>query len=105
MFFRFGAALFLIVVIALAGTTLEKRNLELKRAISQQQYRQEALMDMHVRLRLEAQRLGTPERLLGPLERGELPLQRPEKPARSDARQSPLQNWNVNSATNHSKRN
>jgi hypothetical protein len=99
MFFRFAAAIVLIVLIALIGTTLEKRNLDLKRAISQQQYRQEALLDTHVRLRLEAQRLGTPARLLGPLERGELRLQRPEKPARSDERRTPLQNWNSAAGT------
>ena len=34
MFFRFGSALSLVVLIALTGTTLEKQNLELKRAIS-----------------------------------------------------------------------
>ena len=93
MFFRFGAALSLIVLIALLGTSLEKQNLELKRAISQQQYRQDALLDSHVRLRLEAQRLGTPARLMGPLERGELPLHRPDKPQRSDERRTPLLNW------------
>ena len=32
-------------------------------------------------------------RLLGPLERGELPLQRPEKPQRTDERRTPLLNW------------
>lgn len=92
MFFRFSSALSLVVLIALIGTSLEKQNLELKRAISQQQYRLDALLDSHVRLRLEAQRLGTPERLLGPLERGELPLKRPEKPTRTDERRTPLLN-------------
>ena len=99
MFFRFGSALCLIVFVALWGTSLEKQNLELKRAISQQRYRQDALLDMQVRLRLEAQRLGTPARLLGPLERGELPLHRPEKPQRSDERRTPLLNWKSQSAT------
>lgn len=99
MFFRFAAALSLIVLIALLGTSLEKQNLELKRAISQQQYRQDELLDSHVRLRLEAQRLGTPIRLLGPLERGELPLHRPEKSPRSDKRQTPLTNWNSRPVT------
>ncbi len=93
MFFRFGAALCLVVLVALSGTTLEKQNLELRRAISQQQYRLDALLDSHVRLRLEAQRLGTPARLLGPLERGETSLHRPAKPTRSDERRTPLLNW------------
>ena len=95
MFFRFGAALSLVVLIALSGTTLEKRNLQLKRAISHQQYRMDALLDSHVQLRLEAQRLGTPARLLGPLERGELPIQRPVKPQRTDERRTPLLNWST----------
>lgn len=93
MFFRFGSALSLIVLVALAGTALEKQNLQLKRAITHQQYRMDALLDTHVRLRLDAQRLGTPERLLGPLERGEIPLERPSKPHRTDQRRGPLRNW------------
>lgn len=97
MFFRFGFALCLIVMIALVGTALEKECLELKRGISHQQFRMDALLDSHVRLRLEAQRLGTPERLLGPLERGELPLERPAKPQRSDQRRAPLIRWNQHS--------
>jgi hypothetical protein len=79
--------------VALCGTALEKQSLQLKRALTQQQYRLDALLDSHVRLRLEAQRLGTPERLLGPLERGELPLERPTKPQRTDQRKAPLLNW------------
>ena len=93
MFFRFGAALCLIVAVALAGTGLEKQNLQLKRALTQQQYRLDALLDSHVRLRLKAQQFGTPERLLGPLERGEIPLERPSKPQRTDQRRAPLRTW------------
>ena len=103
MFFRFGAALSLVVLVALAGTMLEKQNLQLKRAISHQQYRLEELLDSHVRLRLEAQRLGTPERLLGPLERGEVKLQRPVKPQRSDERRTPLLNWSSRSQADEKK--
>ena len=103
MFFRFGAALSLVVLVALLGTTLEKQNLQLRRAISHQQYRLDELLDSHVRLRLEAQRLGTPARLLGPLERGELPLQRPSKPQRTDERRTPLLNWSSRSATGGDK--
>ena len=99
MFFRFGSALSLIVLVALTGTALEKQNLQLKRALSHQQYRLDALLDSHVRLRLDAQRLGTPARLLGPLERGELPLERPTKPQRTDLRRAPLLNWSQPSET------
>ena len=89
MFFRFGSVLSLIVLVALTGTAIEKQILQLKRAITHQQYRLDVLLDSHVRLRLEAQRLGTPASLLGPLERGELPLERPKKPHRTDARRIP----------------
>ena len=90
----------LIVLVALLGTTLEKQNLQLRRAISHQQYRLDEILDSQTRLTLEAQRLGTPARLLGPLERGELPLQRPAKPQRTDERRTPLLNWNSRSVTN-----
>ena len=93
MFFRFGAALSLIVLVALCGTAIEKEILELKRALTHQQYRMDVLLDSHVRLRLEAQRLRTPERLLGPLERGEIPLEQPSKPRRTDQRKAPMLNW------------
>lgn len=99
MVFRFAAALSLVVLVALMGTTLEKQNLELKRAISHQQYRLDALLDSHVRMRLEAQRLGTPARLLGRLERGELSLRRPEKPKRTDEPRAPLLNWSSRAQT------
>ncbi len=99
MFFRFGAVLSLIVLVALTGTAIEKQILQLKRAITHQQYRLDVLLDSHVRLRLEAQRLGTPASLLGPLERGELPLERPTKPRRTDARQIPANALNQPSGT------
>lgn len=98
MFFRFGAALSLVVLIALSGTTLEKQNLQLRRAISHQQYRLDELLESHVKLRLEAQRLGTPAKLLGPLERGEFPLKQAAKPKRTDERRSPLLNWSAKSS-------
>ena len=94
MFFRFGMALCLIVLVALWGTSLEKQNLELKRAISQQHYRPDALLDLQARLRLEAQRLGTPANLMETLDRGESSLQRPKKAVRSEERRSPRLDWN-----------
>jgi hypothetical protein len=93
MFFRFGAALSLVVLVALAGTSLEKQILQLKRGISHQQYRQDELFDQQIRLRLEAQRLGTPTRLLGPLERGELSLLHPSSPRLTDPRQRSHLQW------------
>ena len=94
MFFRFGAALALVVAIALAGTALETQNLALKRSLSQQQYRLEVLVETQAGLKLEAQRLGTPAKLFEGLERDGSPLHRPAKPQRSDERRAPLLNWN-----------
>jgi hypothetical protein len=68
MFFRFGSALVLVVLISLAGTALEKRNLQLKRAISRQHYRREILLEQHSSRRVEAQRLGAPMRLIDTLD-------------------------------------
>lgn len=64
MFFRFGSAIVLVVLISLAGTALEKRNLQLKRAVSRQHYRLEVLLEQHAARRVEAQRLGAPIRLV-----------------------------------------
>ena len=64
MFFRFGSALVLVVLISLAGTTLEKRNLELRRVVSRQQYRLEILLEQHASNRVLAQQLGAPNRLV-----------------------------------------
>lgn len=93
MFFRFGAALLLVVCVALAGTALETQNLALKRSLSQQQYRLEALMESQARLRLETQRLGATARLYDVLEGDDATLYRPPKPQRADQRRAPLLNW------------
>lgn len=65
MFFRFGMGLLLVVLTSLAGTALEKRNLELKRAVSRQYYRLERLQEQHAVKRVLAQQLGAPNRLVG----------------------------------------
>lgn len=94
MFFRFGAALILIVSVALTGTALETQNLAIKRSLSQQQYRMEVLQEGQAKLRLETQRLGAPAKLFDALERGDASLYRPPKPQRADQRKAPLLNWN-----------
>lgn len=94
IFFRFGAAILLVVSVALAGTALETQNLSLKRALSQQQYRLAELMEKQVALRLETQQLGAPAKLLEALERGDATLHRPPKSQRVDQRRAPLLNWN-----------
>jgi len=64
MYFRFVSALVLVVVISLIGTSLEKRNLELRRAISQQHYQWDVLIERYASHRAEAEKLGAPARLL-----------------------------------------
>lgn len=71
MFFRFGAAVALIVAVSLLGIALEKRALALKRAISLQTYRAEQLEERRVQLRLRCGQLGAPARLLESVELSE----------------------------------
>jgi hypothetical protein len=59
-FFRFAAALVLVVTISLAGIALEKDNLSRQRAISLQQYRIEQLLDRQAHLRLRINELTSP---------------------------------------------
>lgn len=94
LFFRFGAALLLLVSVALTGTVLETQNLALKRSLSQQQYRMEVLLESQASLRLESQRLGTPAKLFDAMQNGDAALHRPPKPQRADLRRAPLLNWN-----------
>ena len=68
MFFRFCAAVALIVAVSLLGIALEKRTLALRRAISLQTYRAEQLEERRVQLRLRCEQLGAPGRLLESLE-------------------------------------
>jgi hypothetical protein len=63
MFFRFGSAVFLVVVMSLIGIAIEKQNLDLRREISRQHYRMDVLREEHARLRLRSQRLAAIERL------------------------------------------
>lgn len=95
MFFRFGGALVLLVLIALAGIAIEKRNLDLRRAVSHQNFRQDVLIEEHAQHRLKAQQLGAPSRLIdnvpqldaipnAPAKKGERPrFSRPTRPVRS----------------------
>jgi hypothetical protein len=74
MFFRFGAAMLLIVAVSLLGIAVEKRTLALKRTISLQRYRAEQLRERNIRLRLRCEELGAPARLLQALESGQVGL-------------------------------
>ena len=68
MYFRFGAAIVLVVVISVIGVALEKQSLSYRRAISRQRYQLDALVEQYAQLRLQAQRLGAPARTIKSLE-------------------------------------
>jgi hypothetical protein len=93
MFFRFGSALVLVVIVSMAGVALEKRTLELRRNVSRQHYQMDLLHDAYSRARLRTQQLGAPERVIDALEAGELELERSEKPASATQTRVPLLYW------------
>jgi hypothetical protein len=93
MFFRFGAAMALVVVVSLAGTAIESNSLDLRRTISHQRYQREVLVEQQAQLRVAAQRAGAPAQLIEPLEQGRLQLLPPESPQRKTQRAAPLLNW------------
>jgi hypothetical protein len=84
MFFRFGSALCLVVLISLAGTALEKRNLELRRIVSRQKYRLEILLEKHAANRVLAQQLGAPSRLVDKIDEPQTSSEKPAQPANPD---------------------
>ena len=87
MYFRFGAAIVLVVVISVIGVAFEKESLSYRRAISQQRYRMDVLVEQYAQLRLKAQRLGAPSRTIKSLEaNGDLTL--PKRAAQSEPRTS-----------------
>lgn len=93
MFFRFAAAMALVVLISLIGTALDKEAFALRRRVSQQQYRLEVLTERHARFRAQAQRLGTPVRWLNDLDRHRGSLERIAQPPPTRSAQTPLLNW------------
>ena len=86
MFFRFGAAVLLIVVVSLLGVAIEKRTLSLKRTISLQTYRAEQLRERCVRLRLQCEQSGAPARLMQAIEEGQLDLTLAAQPSQAVTR-------------------
>ena len=101
MFFRFGSAVLLVVVVSLTGIGLEKQNLEFRRLLSRQQYRADVLLESHSRLRLRTQQLGAPVRLIDSLEDGSLEVRQPEKPLVSRPRRFPLLRWQRSAPRSH----
>jgi hypothetical protein len=94
MFFRFVAALVAVVVISLAGVAIEKRNLELRRAISHQEYQRELLIERQARTRAETERLGAPPRLLEALEADRLRMREVATPIKPASRSKAAQRSN-----------
>jgi hypothetical protein len=68
MYFRFGAAVVLAVLVAVAGIAIEKRCLALRRALTREHYRYEVMRDLYARQRLQTQQLGAPARLFEALD-------------------------------------
>ena len=64
MSFRFLAAIVLVVAVSLAGTTLEKQTLALRRRVSQQQYQLDELDQRITKLRLATHERRTASRML-----------------------------------------
>ena len=80
MYFRFGAAIVLTVVISLVGVALEKQSLAYRRGIARQRYRLDVLVEQHAQLRLKAQRLGAPARTIKSLGENGDELKLPQRP-------------------------
>jgi hypothetical protein len=68
MYFRFGAAVVLAVLVAVAGIAIEKRCLTLRRALTREHYRYEVLRELYAKQRLQTQQMGAPVRLFEALD-------------------------------------
>lgn len=93
MYFRFGSALVLVILMSVAGIAIEKQCLALRRAVIRQQYRRDVLGDQYARLRLQTQQLGAPVRLFEALESGRLERMPPDDANEPGGRRSPLLAW------------
>ncbi len=98
MFFRFGAAIVLVVLISLVGTALEKRNLELKQVVNLQTYRLQILQEQYAAKRVLAQQLGAPARLFDQLDAEAASSEKPAQPARPDRSRDHKTRHNAHSA-------
>lgn len=83
MYFRFGAAIVLIVVISVIGVALEKQSLSYRRAISRQHYRMDVLVEQYAQMRLQAQRLGAPARTIKSLDEQRGDMKKPPRSAQA----------------------
>ena len=89
MFFRFGSALLLVVIISLLGIAIEKQNLEMRRELSRQHYQMDVLLDEHARLRLRTQELAAVEGLFDSVEGHDVDLKRPPRHSTLPKREAP----------------
>jgi hypothetical protein len=93
MYFRFGSALALLILVSIAGVAIEKECLALRRSVTRQQYRQTELAELSARARLRTQQLGAPIRLIEAIEQGRIGLVRPDLPRQAEAPRLPLLTW------------
>lgn len=99
MYFRFGFAVVLVVLISLTAIAVEKENLALRRELSRQHYRMDLLREQHIRLRLRSQELAAVDRLLNTAESTEGSRDRvtrqtaPATPEQREMRTPPLLFW------------
>lgn len=89
MFFRFATVVAVLVGIALAGVSIEKRCLALRRSISLQEYRRERLIDQRQRLHLQVDQLTAIQRFVGPADLPASPGRTATTPAARSERRSP----------------
>ena len=81
MYFRFGVALAIVIAVSICGVIIEKENLRLQHQITQQQFRQDRLVQQIASARVESQQLGAPPRLLQAVEDGRIVLPTPKTPS------------------------
>ena len=101
MFFRFGSAVCLVVLLSLVGIAVERRNLDFRRESSRQHSRMDVLADEHARLILRSQKLAAMDRLVETIEKKGSELKHPEKavdrgpqnPNEDQPRRPPLLVW------------
>ncbi len=85
MFFRFAAALILVVAVSMAQVALEKQSLRLRRSVSRQYYQMDELLELHAQLRLDIQQLSAPSRFLAGTVPEAAPVSDSPRPANAGA--------------------
>ena len=83
MYFRFGAAIVLVVIVSVVGVALEKQSLSYRRSISQQRFRLDVLVEQYAQMRLKAQRLGAPARTIQSLGENAGDVRKPPRSAQA----------------------